>query len=52
MGISGGLALLWREGGALEIFNFSTRHINTTIMDSYGQPHWKLTYFYGHLVCG
>jgi hypothetical protein len=52
MGISGGLALLWQEGGALEIFNFSTRHINTTIMDSYGQPHWKLTYFYGHLVCG
>jgi len=52
VGRSGGLALLWREVGALEIYNFSLRHINATIMDVSGQPLWKLTGFYGHPVCG
>jgi hypothetical protein len=52
VGRSGGLTLLWREAGALEIFNFSAQHINATIMDVSGHPHWKLTCFYGHPVCG
>lgn len=44
---SGGLALLWREDGKVEIQNFSRRHINATITMEGGKP-WKLTGFYGH----
>jgi hypothetical protein len=52
VGRSDGLALLWRDVGALEIYNFSLRYINATVMDRNGLPLWKLTGFYGHSVCG
>jgi len=52
VGRSGGLALLWRDVGALEIYNYSLRHINATIMDGNSLPLWKLTRFYGHPVYG
>jgi hypothetical protein len=48
VGRSGGLTLLWWDVGALEIYNFSLRHINATVMDGNGLPLWKLTGFYGH----
>jgi hypothetical protein len=50
VGRSGGLALLWREVGPLEIFNYSRRHINATVMGEGNNLHWKLTCFYGHPV--
>jgi len=52
MGRSGGLALLWRDMGALDIYNYSLRDINATVMDGNVLPLWKLTGFYGHPVCG
>jgi hypothetical protein len=33
IGRSGGLALLWKEEGALEIYNFSCPHINDSVKD-------------------
>jgi len=50
VGRSGGLALLWRLAGTLEIFNFSCRHINAIVQANLETPCWKLTCFYGHLV--
>lgn len=52
VGRSGGLALLWRVTGTLEIFNFSRRHINATVKANMENPTWKFTCFYGHPVSG
>ena len=47
---SGGLALLWRETQALEIQNFTRRHINVIVKEADNKVFWKLTCFYGYLV--
>jgi exonuclease III len=48
MGRSGGLALLWKEAGRLEIQNFTRHHINAVVRPVCGNLQWKLTCFYGH----
>jgi exonuclease III len=52
VGLSGGLALLWKDRQLLKIQNYSQRHINAIVKpNAVGEP-WKLTCFYGHPVTG
>lgn len=46
VGRIGGLALLWKEDIALEIYNYSCRHINDIIKYGVGNFIWKFTGFY------
>jgi hypothetical protein len=48
LGRNGGLALLWKEAGWLEIQNFTRRHINAVVHSVDSDFQWKLTCFYGH----
>jgi endonuclease/exonuclease/phosphatase family metal-dependent hydrolase len=50
VGQSGGLALLWKESGNVEILNFTRRHIHAVVTESEGGAKWSLTCFYGHLI--
>jgi exonuclease III len=50
VGLSGGLALLWRDQKLLEVQNYTRRHINAIVHDSAAGEPWKLTCFYGHPV--
>lgn len=50
VGRSGGLALLWKESGSLEIQNFTRRHINAVVQVLGRDMHWNLTCFYGHPI--
>ena len=45
---SGGLALLWEDGGDVEIQNFSQRHIQVIIHNCLLHVEWKFTTFYGY----
>jgi endonuclease/exonuclease/phosphatase family metal-dependent hydrolase len=46
VGLSGGLALLWRDHHLLEIQNYTRRHINAIVTHNAVGESWKLTYFY------
>lgn len=48
VGCSGGLILLSNDNIALNIQNFSRRHINAVIASRGIWPEWKFTGFYGH----
>jgi hypothetical protein len=48
VGLSGGIALLWKEDCEVSIQNYSRRHINAAITLGGSGPPWKLTGFYGH----
>jgi ribonuclease HI len=50
VGRSGGLALLWKESGWLEIQNFTRRHINAVVQFPGQGVQWTLTCFYGHPI--
>jgi hypothetical protein len=43
----GGLALLWLNKNALDIFNYSRFHINAVVKDLDGNEQWRFTGFYG-----
>jgi hypothetical protein len=45
VGRSGGLALLWKEGPDLEIYNYSWSHIHAMIKDAEGNSFWQFTGF-------
>jgi exonuclease III len=49
VGRSGGLALLWKEAGCLDIQNFTRQHINAVVHSPGRDNQWKLTCLYGHL---
>jgi len=51
VGMSGGLALLWKEGLDLEIYNYSRSHIHAVIKDAEGLSSWQFTGFYGNSDC-
>jgi exonuclease III len=51
VGLSGGLALLWKGDQVVEIQNYTARHINATIKHSDREGFWKLTCFYRHPIC-
>jgi exonuclease III len=48
VGLSGGIALFWKNNGEVSIQNYSLRHINATIKFMGSDFEWKLTGFYGH----
>ncbi|GLT53635.1 hypothetical protein SLA2020_268930 [Shorea laevis] len=48
-GLSGGLALPWKETRDVDIQNYSLRHINAVISMGYTHSVWKFMGFYGHL---
>lgn len=48
VGLSGGIALLWKDGTEVAIQNLFRRHINATITLINSMFSWKLTGFYGH----
>jgi hypothetical protein len=50
VGRSGGLALLWRESNALEIQNYTRRHINAVVKGADRNSQWFLTCFYGNPI--
>jgi exonuclease III len=50
VGLSGGLALLWRDNHCLEIQNYTRRHINAIVTHDEVGESWKLTCFYEHPV--
>jgi exonuclease III len=50
VGLSRGLALLWRDIHGLEIQNYTRRHINAIVTHNAVGEAWKLTCFYGHPV--
>ena len=47
VGRSGGLALIWKDEGEVEIQNYSRRHINAVVREE-GLLPWKLTGFHSH----
>ncbi|GLT53494.1 hypothetical protein SLA2020_267600 [Shorea laevis] len=47
IGLSGGIALLWKEAREVEIQNFSNHHINAFISIGASANKWLLTGFYG-----
>jgi hypothetical protein len=48
MGKSGGLGLFWKEGGRMEIQNYSLHHINVKISLNDLNGGWTFTGFYGY----
>lgn len=46
-GHSGGLALLWKESGLVDIQNYTRMHINVVVNPVDGSGSWRLTGFYG-----
>lgn len=46
VGMSGGLALLWRETGMATLLSYSTNYIDVSVTLD-GEPPWRLTCFYG-----
>ncbi|XP_031104441.1 uncharacterized protein LOC116007924 [Ipomoea triloba] len=47
VGMSGGLALLWRDKDTATVLGFSQNHIDV-IVSLPGKPQWRLTCFYGY----
>lgn len=47
MGLSGGLAFLWKKTWSVELQCYSCRHIDLVIKCANEEP-WRLTGFYGH----
>ncbi|GLT53218.1 hypothetical protein SLA2020_265040 [Shorea laevis] len=48
VGLSGGIALLWRDAREVEIQNFSLRHISAIITTEASVGPWRFTGFYGN----
>lgn len=48
VGLSGGLALLWREDIDVTLQTFSRRHIDVVIEEKALNRRWRFTGFYGH----
>jgi exonuclease III len=48
VGLSGGLALIWKDVQDVEIQNYTRRHINALVKHEGNGNCWKLTCFYGH----
>lgn len=48
VGRSGGLALLWKNGGEIQIQNYTRRHVNAIVKPHGQEISWRLTGFYGH----
>lgn len=42
--------MLWKDNQAMEIQNFTRRHINALVKHTNREGYWKLTCFYGHPV--
>ncbi|TXG72736.1 hypothetical protein EZV62_001315 [Acer yangbiense] len=51
VGLSGGLALLWKEGFNVQIKSFSSSHIDSIVVDSRGNC-WRFNGFYSSLKYG
>jgi exonuclease III len=47
VGLSGGLALFWRDNNAIEVQNYSRRHISARIRTESLATPWSFTGFYG-----
>lgn len=48
IGLSGGLILLWKREGSVEIINYSQRHINAWCIEESEDTKWLFTRFYGN----
>ncbi|XP_042939499.1 uncharacterized protein LOC122274529 [Carya illinoinensis] len=48
VGMSGGIALLWRETWQVKIINYTRWHISALIQEGDLGPTWQFTGFYGH----
>jgi hypothetical protein len=48
IGCSGGLALMWKDGGEFEIQNFTRRHITSVVRPQGQGIVWRFMSFYGH----
>ncbi|XP_031106146.1 uncharacterized protein LOC116010776 [Ipomoea triloba] len=47
VGLSGGLALFWRDSGMASLLSYLNNHIDVEVHLP-GKPVWRLTSFYGH----
>ena len=47
-GMSGGLAMIWKEGIDTRFKSYSNSHIDVVVYDEKGQNPWRATGFYGH----
>ncbi|XP_035546735.1 uncharacterized protein LOC118348703 [Juglans regia] len=48
MGLSGGIALLWRDEWCVNIINYTKWHVSALIQEKENGPTWQFTGFYGH----
>lgn len=52
MGLSGGIALLWKERWKVQVINFTRWHISALVQEEESGPSWQFTCFYGHPETG